>query len=590
VGFITSSASTTAAIAKTTVNSENQQEVPLLARSASVREPSKTQKPPPAVGDLSRKHGNVDQDATESHPKPHKDNKRRTVQVEYVAPRTQTQRGEPSTAAPASGSSRTRARAGSGGPVEVQQPTTRRTVSTEKPLPQDPPVARDAKYSGGGQPSSSQRQQGMPPPARPGRGPPRSVSDTTQMSHLAGPPVSMARPNTGGSMTSTGSRSGALPTRGSYSQPVAPTVAGTNAQGRMSQPKNGKSYNISAPMMQDEEEIRRPNAQVPAKFARVAGFAEPHTANEQKGHKRSNTISSFFRTNSVFGKSSRKESSANQDSKGPAEKPKKSYPPVSMTGAVTQGQMDTPRQSMDSRRSISFGFGKKRSGSISGSQTTLQDKPRRFSFLPGSISLKSIGIGKDFPAPEQYDQRPDSRGNYLEPPMTARTDGSRNVSGALPTTADGSYDRSRDSPLQDRRGTSTGSPAQHQRYASHGQTSDPRSGAPPQFLPPLNFRQGESTLTTESESSLNDLQIRRGPGAYPPGFNDYDIDRRPTNNSRGGNGRGVLQKNNRKFTEAYEQDANGYGPTHVDSAGSSSAARKVMDFFRRRGRDRGGEQ
>lgn len=594
VGFITSSASTTADIAKATVNNEEQQEAPSLARSASVREPSKTQKPTAAVGDLARKHGTVDQDAPDSHPKPNKDNKRRTVQVEYVAPKTQTQRGEPSTSAAPSGSSRTRARAGSGGPVEVQQPTTRRTVSTEKPLPQDPPSGRDAQYTTqGARSSSSQRQQGMPPPARPGRGPPRSVSDTTQMSHLAGPPVSMARPNTGGSMTSTGSRSGAmqLPTRGSYSQPVAPTVAGTNATGRMSQPKNQKNYNISAPVMQDVEEIGRPSTQLPPKFARIAGADVPPSA-ESKGHKRSNTIGGFFsRTNSVFGgKSTRKDSSADQESRGPQEKPKKSYPPVSMTGAVAQREGDTPRQSMDSRRSISFGFGKKRSGSISGSQTTLQDKPRRFSFLPASISLKAIGIGKDPPS-DQYDSRPDSRGNYLEPPLTAQTSGSRNVTGAAPTT-DGSYDRSRDSPMQDRRGTSTGSPSQHQRYASYNQVADPRSGAPPQFLPPMNFRQGESTLTTESESSLNDAVLnRRGIGAYPPGFNDYDSDRRQTNNSRGGNGRGVLQKNNRKFTEAYEQEAgNGYGPTHVDHAGSSGAARKVMDFFRRRGRDRGGER
>ncbi|TVY44946.1 Serine/threonine-protein kinase [Lachnellula occidentalis] len=577
VGFITSTATTAAEVAKTTVNSDDQQETPLLARSASVREPTKPQKPPAAVGDLSRKHGNVDQAEAESHTKSHKDNKRRTVQVEYVAPRTQTQRGEPSTAAAPPGSSRTRARAGSGGPVEVQQP--KRVISTEKPLPQDPPTSRDAKYSGGN--PTSQRQQGMPPPVRPGRGPPRSVSESTQ-AQLAGPPVSMPRPNTGGSMNSMGSRSGVPPTRGSYSQPVAPTVAGTNVQGRMSQPKMGNTYNISAPMMQDQEEIGLPSSQVPAKFAKVTGFAEPQY--EPKGHKRSNTVGGFFRSNSLFGGKSKKD----QNTGGPLDKPKKSYPPVSMSGAVGQGPIDTPRQSIDSRRSISFGLGKKRSGSINGgSQSTLPDKPRRFSFLPASISLKSIGIGKDA-ATEPYD-RPDSR-NYLENPAIARIDASRNVSGALPLTADGSYDRIRDSAMQDRRGTSTGSPAQHQRYPSHGQTADPRSGAPPQFLPPMNFRQGESTLTTESESSLNDPQNRRGPGAYPPGFNDYEGDRRPANNSKAGNGRGVLQKNNRKFTEAYEQENNGYGQSHVDNAGSSGAARKVMDFFRRRGRDRGGDR
>jgi hypothetical protein len=51
---------------------------------------------------------------------------------------------------------------------------------------------------------------------------------------------------------------------------------------------------------------------------------------------------------------------------------------------------------------------------------------------------------------------------------------------------------------------------------------------PPQFLPPMSFRQLEPSLTTESESSLNDLQARRGPGTgvYPPEFNKYEDGRR----------------------------------------------------------------
>ncbi|RDL42351.1 Protein kinase-like (PK-like) [Venustampulla echinocandica] len=600
VGFITSSTSTTQDIAKASIGTIDQQEAPHLARSASVREPSKTQKSPPAVGDLSRKHGNLDPDASEAHPKPQKDNKRRTVQVEYVAPRSQTQRGEQTTATAPSGPSRTRARAGSGGPVEVQpiQPTSRRTVSVEKPLPQDPPKSRDAQYSNQARrPSSSQRQQGMPPPSRPGREPPRSVSDHAHIASLAGPPVSIARPNTGGSMTSTGSRPGTLPlnNRGSYSQPAAPTVAGTNAHGRMSQPQN---YNISGQAMQDGDEYGRPDSRrVPAKFAKVAGLQEGAAVPEQKGHKRSNTIGGFFsRSNSVFGgKSGRKDVELGQDR---PEKQKK-YPPVSMSGAIGHGQTDTPRQSMDSRRSISFGFGKKRSGSMTGSQTTLQEKPRRFSLLPSGFSLKAIGIGKDYVTPgapasdQQFDSRPNSRGNYLGPPQSARTDPTRNISGATaihPSTADGSYDYQRDSPVQDYRGPATAIPAQP-RYASHGQASDPRSGAPPQFLPPLNFRQEEAGLTTESESSLTDFQNQRGAGAYPTGFNAYETDHRPAATSRGGNGRGVLQKNNRKFTDAYDQEvSNGYRPTHVDHAGTSSAARKVMDAFRRLGRSRGGER
>ena len=581
VGFITSSTTTSIDIGDTAIRAEDQQDGPLLARSASVREPSKTTKSPLAVGDLSRKHGNVDVDPADAHPKPSKDNKRRTVQVEYVPPRSNTQRGEASTAAvPAD--SRTRVRSGSQGPVEVPQTQrvtgSRRVASTEKPLPQDPPVVRDGQYSQGRRPSSSQRQQGMAPPTRPARETARAVSDAPHTSSAGGPPVSMNRPGTQGSMTSTGSRQH-LPNRGSYSQPAAPTVAGTNAQGRMAQPKDTKGgYNISVPLPNEQLEYGQP--QISSKFAQIAGLQQGPGEPEPKTHKRSNTIGSIFgRSGSIFRKSEQQE------------KPKKSYPPVSMTGAVAG--TDTPRQSMDSRRSTSFGFGKKRSGSITGSQTTtLQDKPRRFSLIPASFSLKAIGIGKEYgtpgapPSGPQYESRPDSRGNYLDPPQT-----SRNISGSTadyPRTTDGSYDRARDSPMQDRRATSTASPPQHQRYAS-AQIADPRSGAPPQFLPPLNFRQDESALTTGSESSLNDFQQRRGPQAqYPPGFNEYDS-QRPTGRANSG-GRGVLQKNNRKFADAYEQDQNGWGQPHSDHAGSSGAARKVMDFFRRRGKDRGGDR
>ena len=282
VGFITSSTTTTGDIANATVTNEDHAEVPLLARSASVREPSKTQKmQPTAIGDLGRKHGTIDQDAEEPYPKPQKDNKRRTVQVEYVAPRSQTVRGEDAPNTAPSGS-RTRARAGSQGPVEVVQQVNRRAVSTEKPLPQDPPTA--AQYQSSNQSrktASSQAPHGMAPPTRPGRDPPRSVSDNAYMVPVTGSPI--VRPNTGGSMTSTGSMG--LTTRGSYGQPVAPTVAGTNAHGHMSQPKNGKKYVISSPLLQDQPDIDygRPSiSQVPPKFARVAGFRMAPRVQSQK--------------------------------------------------------------------------------------------------------------------------------------------------------------------------------------------------------------------------------------------------------------------------------------------------------------------
>ena len=49
----------------------------------------------------------------------------------------------------------------------------------------------------------------------------------------------------------------------------------------------------------------------------------------------------------------------------------------------------------------------------------------------------------------------------------------------------------------------------------------------------------------------------------------------------GRRGANVLQKNNRKFADAYEYESH--------HSGSSGAARKVMDFFRRRAKSRAGD-
>ncbi|QSZ37604.1 hypothetical protein DSL72_008703 [Monilinia vaccinii-corymbosi] len=580
VGFITSSTTTTVEIANATVpSSDEPQDAPQLARSVSVREP-KSQKAPAAVGDLSRKHGHVDQAGEEAPAKTSKDNKRRTVQVEYVAPRSQTQRGEPSTnSTGAPSSSRTRARAGSQGPVEIsgaQQGSRINISAAEKPLPQDPPVTREAQYaSSGRRPGSSQRQQGMPLPSRTTREH-RTDSEINHVSPVTGQP-SIARPNTGGSMTSNRSGSMGFPTRGSYSQPVAPTVAGTNAHGRMSQPqpKSSKSHNISPPMMQGEQTFEHPpqatSQPIAPRFARVAGLPEGTanaTSEGSKTHKRSNTIGGIFsRTNSLFGGKSHSDKSS--------DKPKKSYPPVSMSNANISSA-DDPRQSMDSRRSISFGFGKKRSGSITGrSQTGSQEKAsRRFSLLPASFTLKSIGIGKDSSTPPAFtpteghcETYPEIQGGHLDAPSNNRD--ARNISGSTTDYhADGSHDRNRAIPTQQENQPSA---------QSQQQSQDPGSVVPPQFLPPANFRQDESALTTDSESSFG--QSRREQPYQNENNTSYEDSRRPIGRS---NGRGVLQKNNRKFADAYGQDH-----AHSDHGGSSGAARKVMDFFRRRGKARG---
>jgi protein-serine/threonine kinase len=609
VEFITSSTTTTGDISNTTVGAEDHAAGPQLGRSASVREPSKTQKSPTqaTMGDLARKHGTVDQDAEDSHSKSQKDNKRRTVQVEYVAPRSQTVRGE-DTAAVAAGpsSSRTRARSGSQGPVEVSPSVNRRAVSTEKPLPQDPPVSSQYRTQSR-RPSSSQREQGMAPPSRPGREPPRAVSDNAYMQPLAGG-ASIARPNTGGSLTSTASGRG-LPTRGSYGQPVAPTVADTNAHGRMSQPPpTNNKYNISSPLQQDDQDsdYGRPSViQGPSKFERLAGYNDPIIEPKIQGHKRSNTVGGlseklFGRHASFFG--------GKTDKAQYQEKPKKSYPPVSMSGANIGS--NNPRQSMDSsRRSISFGFGKKRSGSVAGSASSQEKQTRRFSLLPASFSLKAIGIGKDSPGPstdDGYDsERADESRGYQAPPSRGNQD--RYTSSAIDRGTDGaSSDRDLDSPVQQgRRVPSNATQPQHQRFASQGQPYDVQAGSGRQQGPPRSYRPQEPVVSNQSESSLN-YQSRNPPrsaptsapqntGRYLTGFQDYDSEDQ-RQQSRSGRGPGVLQKNNRKFVDAYDQPEQGQGysgtqgyGTSQQNGGSSGAARKVMDFFRRRGKAREGD-
>jgi protein-serine/threonine kinase len=567
VGFITSSTTTPGDIQNTTISDERSDGAPLLARSASVREPTKTSKAP-AVGGLASKHGNIDPDTPDSHSKSVRDNKRNTIQLEYTEPRQQTVRGQ-DVPVPTSSSSRIRA----GGPSAVDgAPAARRTASTEKPLPSAPVTSsRDPAYQSSKEtkrPPVSANNRHITAPARPGKEPPRSASENTFMS--TGPTI--ARPNTGGSMASSGSMNLVQ-----YSQPAAPTVAGTNAHGRISQPTNGKNY-ISNPIPHDERDsgYGRPSvSQAPSKFARISGM-DSNSQPEVRGHKRSSTVSSmgeklFGRHVSLFGRSN-------------LEKPKKSYPPVSLSNANIGGG-DSSRQSMDSsRRSISFGFGKKRSGSITGSTgggSAQERSTRRFSLIPSGFSLKAIGIGKnEEPAPvhisddRYYEQGDDVA--YSEPPKSNPK--------IRPSTT------GRDSPLQ-QTPTARATPPQHQRYASQSQSQGYDGSSGSEYARNYRPAQAQTSQPEKEQYYANKppTQLAQSATQYPQ-YNDYEPEnRRQTQNnaaSRMTRG-GVLQKPNRRFTEAYEQEGeNAFGGNVVNTSGSTGAARKVMDFFRRRGRAR----
>ncbi|KAI0190958.1 hypothetical protein EV127DRAFT_338985 [Xylaria flabelliformis] len=561
VELITSTTTTSSEIQNTTVPSD-EVETGGLARSASVREPTKAKATTAAaVGDLARKQGKVDTDEA-THTKQQRDNKRRTVQVEYVAPTTQTQRGAEQSDANTSQRGKTKSKSSHQGPVEVH------TSSHDKPLPKDPPVAKEP-YTG------SSRDTRKPPSAHRRDIPPprvsqvRSTSDHPYMTTATGPSVS--RPATGGSMQSSGSRGLVPSSRASYGIPLPPAVAGTNAQGSIQQPKGSKNYVISNPIPQETPDLGfgRPSISMPPKFAEVSGFHnQPQpSSSEAKGHRRSNTIGEiggklFGRSGSIFG--------ARKKRADQGEKPSKKYPPVSMSNTMP-GESRTSMESRTSRRSFSLALGKKRSGSMMGPQIPAERPPnaRRFSLM------KAMGFNKDSPSPPPPDgsqsdlpiQDPpevDNYGRYINQPQNRGDSGQQNT--------DSVYEQPQEPQLGPPSHSSRGPNPAHRRYPSEAQAS---------AIPP--YLQQGAMLNSESESSI-DHSSRRPPNSatYQPGYDSDQYDNRRPGSRQGGH---VLQKNKR-FVDAYDEEE--YGRPR-DHAGSSGAAKRVMDFFRRRGRARGGE-
>ncbi|KAF7557210.1 hypothetical protein G7046_g6090 [Stylonectria norvegica] len=539
VEFITSTTTLPSDVGNSSAAPDGYAESPVVTRSASVRDASKQKATnSPTVGGLAKTHGSVDPEAETSRRTP-KDAKRRTVQVEYVAPISQTQRGSDAT------SSKTR-----------DQPTSQVPVDTsnklnDKPLPREPPVSRDdLARSQSKRPSSSSK---MAPPARPTRDT-RATSDNAFMSG-----VSVAtRPQTGGSMQP----------RGNYGQPVPPTIADTNVQGRIQQPSTAD----------DTESIGRTHGTgVPPKVAKMTGFHNDPKP-EVRGHKRSNTLGDLGskllgRSGSLFGGSRGK-----KKSEQPADKSRK-YPPVSMPNNMLPGEEAGPRPSVDSkvsRRSFSLGLGKKRSGSgsINGSSASVEKQDRRrFSFVPPALSLKAIGLGKD------YGSAPPSEAESQQdlPIQKPRADPGRGVYGVHDEPRhsepffDAVYDQSH---LQD---TANSSPVYHQRHGS-GQVDNRRPNAIPGYV------QSGTMLANGSESSVDMRRPPTEPQLRP--YQQASSESEGTDGRRVGTSRsnkGVLHKDHKRFTDAYDQD------DYRGREGSSGAAKRVMDFFRRRGKARGGE-
>ncbi|KAF1914337.1 hypothetical protein BDU57DRAFT_291625 [Ampelomyces quisqualis] len=525
---------------------------PPLARSASVREPGKPHAgPTPAHGGLTAKREQINSPPSEKQ-KTSRDNKRRTVQVEYVAPQSQTARGEtsPSGAAATGESSHSRSRT---------------EISTEAPPTDGYQSASGAKQGRFGVPAPTGRSKQE---AR------RSASDYTAFG--TAPPNSAARPSTGGALGA-GNR---LPSRGnSYGQPSAATVAQTNAEGRFSQPK-GKQYSISTPYVHPE-----------ANGAGDDTFGQPSTqrghsiqfglsgAHGKGGHKRSNTVTETLgRMTSMFSGS---QPSYFQDPKGsmtshnsnaqPEDKKQKHYPPTSMAGPMSNDPIVAPRQSIDSSRR-SFGFSRKITNT---SNETGGKASRRFSLLPSSLSKTFSSQRESMPLKASYSQRRDSSARpraSSKPGMAFGRGESRSPSQSTTgSIRPGFYDGQQDSSSRIRNAYAAPGPSSAPPQKT--QFDYPLTSAPigdekfPNPRDPHPSSQARANRRATDASELEEPQHQQARNPYPKGMGGDEQQRR-----------GVLQKS-RKFQDAYEDGGN---------KGSSGSSKRVMDFFRRMGKQRTG--
>ena len=568
VGFIGSKVkSSDRGFVDTTQSEEESQ----LGRSASVREPSSRPTAERASSSQAPRHvaaASMGGDDASDIRKQQRDAKRRTVQVEYVAPQGATMRGEASPEAVSrrplpitavSGSGKTRARTDAQGPVEVT------------------PQRQDVTM--------------QPPPSRSGRDQGRvaSADQSGAYGTSAGSAIAMPRPNTSGTLGST-SR---LPSRGnSYSTPAAAQPTNTTAQGSFSQPKSSSGYIIagsgpvtSEPGLLDES---RPQSEQAATGGRFQGPQQPYSGGKPSGHRRSSTLGSL--ADKVMGRSnSKRVSQSQQQQQEPSngvqsEKRNRKYPPVSMKNAMqySGGSDATPRPSTDSRRP-SFTMGRKASkdGSISGRRSS-----RRFSWLPASLSMNNFAgkkaegydSGGDDgyrPAPSQTGSRgrPESHGMPYE---RGASDSPQTTDSNIPHYRDGEREKT------------------HERTSSNVPSSSQYNKAlPPQpaVFPPVSRKQyrddgyGGNRLEAEPPERFYTpdpgMPVASSTEQYNIGSNG---EWQPASQSQLSQ---VSPESSRRRDEslrpAQRRFADGYDQGH---AGSSSATRKVMDFFRRRGRDR----
>ncbi|KAJ5055510.1 serine/threonine-protein kinase KIN4 [Bipolaris maydis] len=573
VGFITSSNTPAAEAQQASVYSKDTFEPqPALARSASVREPAKSHATSSSAhGGLQTKRDAINQPADK--PKATRDTKRRTVQVEYVAPSSQTARGEASPPAEA-----------------VPKPRGKETEVPPTDGYQSATGARPSRSSGAVQTSSRKQE------------PQRSVSDYTAFGNA---PTSATRPSTSGALGAS-----RLPSRGnSYGQPSVATVAQTNAEGRFSQPK-GKQYSISTPYSQPQhdasEAAEAPNIGQPSAQRTQSVQMGPHGA---KGtHRRSNTVTETLgRMTSMF---SGRQNSYTQDPKAsltsqgsygyPDDRKQKSYPPTSMAGPISNdnisaitGTTTNARPSMESSRRTSFGFSRKNNSSSSNNNANNGDNPkpsRRFSLIPSSLSRTFTSQRESVPSQSSHERRPSSsrprassrpggmgfgRGGLSRSPSQS-TQGSN-----MPGFYDGHQDRR--NPHLNAAGPSSAPPNQthFNGYNQSAPEFDEKFPNPQEAHPaakvnrpyqqPGDDSDGSETNGRGRMSTSQQFSQRNTSNPYPAGMGGDEVSQQQQR-------KGVLQKS-RRFADAYDEQGSA-------NKGSSGSSKKVMDFFRRMGKQR----
>lgn len=561
-----------------------------LQRSSSVREPTSRSPAVDRITNQPPKHAPAasmgGDEASDIRNKQARDAKRRTVQVEYVAPHgsnARVDRSPEATAQPkpipisAGSAGRTKARA-EVGPVEIS--STRREENT------------------------------MAPPSRPGgRDQIRAASDSANaFGTSAG--TATSRPNTSGTFGG----NARLPSRGnSYSQPAAAQPTNTTAQGSFSQPKSGSGYIISSEPSSAVDASGRPMSEQQHSGPQHQQSRQSSYQGKPPGHRRSSTLGSL--ADKVLNKSNSKRQSQQEPAAINNEKRDRRYPPVSMKNAIPTNDEPGPRTSSDSRRP-SFGFNRKaskeRDPSLQGRRSS-----RRFSWLPGSMSLASFTGG---PKRDQgYDSGDDGyrppRDPYQQPPMSQQSQQSRIGSGGRPqskgmafgrgqsqtpseettnSTIPLYYDEEREKGRDQRRHQGRydkplpSSPGAEQGYGE-SRPVPAKTGTPPAGgVQRKQFRDdGYGNNLLESDSRPQDPPERfytpsqdpeLGGSSSQPRLGQYGPDSSGQWEPYGTSPRQTsLRPQQRKFG----YDDHGHG-------GSSSATRRVMDFFRRRGKDREG--